>query len=182
MDYLLVNNISGRILSLAEYKGDGEQIVEVPDTDYILYYQANSTPDIIYKKYLDTETQTLVDKTEMSLAYSHPHQEKDFFSGIIFDGPQTVSRAPVESWDKDEVDLHAQYMIHNDYDEIVVPANTTITISNIPEDFDTMIYVNGALTPVTSSLNVNSAVNTVTIDSTKYFIKTIQIVEQNNGG
>lgn len=178
MNYLLANTVTGRILSLAEYEGKSEQIIEVPDTDLILYYQANSTPDIIFKKYLDTETQTLADKTEMSLAYSHPHQEKDFFSDMNFDGHHIVSRAPVESWDNNEVDLNAQYIIHNDYDEIVVPANTTITISNIPEDLDTIIYVNGLLTSASSSLDINSEVNTVMIDSPKYFIKTIQIVEE----
>jgi hypothetical protein len=65
-------------------------------------------------------------------------------------------------------------VILNDYDLITVPANTVVTISDIPNDGDTYILVNEQPVDYTDTLTLTITQQTVVdIDSPKYYDKII---------
>jgi hypothetical protein len=180
MNYFSANTVSGRIQWWMEGLDDSN-IHEYGDRYhsnnevYICRVESGTvlTPS---QKWWNHEAGTSVDKTEISLTYSHAAVEQDFFSDYacptIEDpldptSPVTIGRVD----DPDEPTL----VLFNDVDVITVVANTSVTISSIPNDGDTDIIVNGQTVDFAESITVIAPTN-VEIDSPKYFRKIIEVI------
>ena len=65
--------------------------------------------------------------------------------------------------------------LFNDVDVITVAANTSVTISSIPNDGDTYIIVNGQSIDFAETVTVQSPTN-VEIDSPRFYRKVIEVI------
>jgi hypothetical protein len=175
--YFVANTQSGRIDSALEGMNDDNieafgdwsiantnfHVVRIPDGNEL----TNET------KWWDFSANTIMDKTEVSLTYSHTAVDKDFFSNTEIAGiadpetglPVTIGRADAE----DEPTL----VLFNDFSEITVPANTSVTISDIPTD-DSYIWVNNELVNTTETITVTCPA-IVEIDAPQHYRKDIEI-------
>lgn len=178
--YFVANTISCRIDSALEGITDDTietfgdwnisntnfRVVRIPDGDDL----TNET------KWWDFTANTVMDRTEVSLTYSHPHTEADFFSNTTVEGiidPETGMPSVIGRVDApDEPTL----VLFNDYDIISTPANTLVTISDIPTD-DTYIWVNGQLVVTESTISVTCP-GAIEIDSPKHYRKDIELKVQ----
>lgn len=180
MNYFSANTVSGRIQWRMEGLDDSN-IHEYGDRYhsnneiYICRVESGTvlTP---HTKWWNHEANTSVNKTEISLSYSHDAVEQDFFSDYacpnITDpldpsSPVTIGRTD----DPNEETL----VLFNDIDVITVAANTSVTISSIPNDGDTYIIVNGQPIDFAETITVQSPTN-VEIDSPRFYRKVIEVI------
>lgn len=192
MSFIVADTVSGRIVSMVEGVDATANVqmveCEVSNTSLHVCYCPEADPSYVFSKWWNHENHAPVDKIEMSVTFSHPHVEKDFFGGTTIPGiinpetqqPVVISRqmAGPSDWEGDEAEAATSYLRFNDFDEIVVSSNTVVTISDIPNDYDTKITLNGFDIEPSTSINVSGPINVVQIDSPKYFIKTIEIREE----
>ena len=180
MNYFSANTVSGRIQWRMEGLDDSN-IHEYGDRYhsnnevYICRVESGTvlTP---HTKWWNHEANTSVDKTEISLSYSHTAVEQDFFSNYacpnITDPLDPSSAVTIgRTDDPDEETL----VLFNDVDVITVAANTSVTISSIPNDGDTYIIVNGQSIDFAETVTVQSPTN-VEIDSPRFYRKVIEVI------
>lgn len=175
--YFAANTQSGRILSQIE--GLTDDTVEsfgnldIANTDLRVVRISDGNELTNETKWWDFTANTVMERTEVALTYSHTHTEADFFSNTEIAGvtdpetglPPTVGR-------EDAVD-EPTLVLFNDYDIISVPANTSVTISDIPTN-DTYIWVNNDLVNTTETITVTCPA-VVEIDTPQNYRKDIEI-------
>jgi len=180
MNYFSANTASGRIQWWIEGLDDSN-IHEYGDryhSNNEVYICRIETGTVLtpHNKWWNHEANTAVDKTEISLTYSHTAVEEDFFSDYacpnIEDPLDPTSPVTISRTDLVEEET---LVLFNDVDVITVAANTSVTISSIPTDGDTNIIVNGQAEDFAESITVTAPAN-VEIDSPKYFRKMIEVI------
>ena len=180
MNYFSANTVSGRIHWWMEGLDDSNIHEYGPryhsnNEIYICRIESGTalTP---HSKWWNHEANTAVDKTEVSLTYSHIAIEQDFFSDYecpnITDPLDPSSPVTIGRGDLPEEET---LVVFNDVDVITVAANTSVTISSIPNDGDTNIEVNGQSIDFAESITV-IAPSIVEINSPKYFRKLIEVI------
>mgnify|MGYP001580086868 CR=1 FL=1 len=176
MKYFAANTQSGRIIAPLEGDDDANEIE--------LGYTANNGITVVYvengefttpeSKWYDTSSNTAIDKTQVALTYSHPHTEMDFFSEVEIPGITDPETGDVVTISRGDIPEEETLVVLNDYDLITVPANTVVTISDIPNDGDTYIFVDEQPVDYTDTLTLTITQQTlVDIDSPKYYDKII---------
>ena len=89
--YYVANTVSGRIIAEAEGITD-ETIVEFGDRDiantdlYCCDFDDGDRLDTQDRKWFDATANTVVEKTDISLTYSHPAVSEDFFAQTVVPG------------------------------------------------------------------------------------------------
>ena len=177
MQYFSANTSSGRIHCHFENLTDDNIETfgdwNIANTEFHVVRVADGDELTNETKWWDFAANTVMDKTEISLTYSHPHTEADFFSNRTFPDiidpesglPATIGRVDVPE--------ETTQVVFNDYDIIETAANTSVTISDIPTD-DTYIWVNCQSVNTAPSITVTCP-SVVEIDSPKYYRKDIDI-------
>lgn len=177
MQYFSANTISGRIQynleNLTDDNIDSFGDWAIANTDFYVVRVADGDELTNATKWWDFSANTVMDKTEISLTYSHSHTEADFFSNTTFADiidpesglPATIGRVDVPE--------ETTQVVFNDYDIIETAANTSVTISDIPTE-DTYIWVNAQVVNTASSITVTCP-SVVEIDTPKYYRKDIDI-------
>ncbi len=177
MQYFSANTISGRIQynleNLTDDNIDSFGDLAIANTDFYVVRVADGDELTNATKWWDFSANTVMDKTEISLTYSHSHTEADFFSNTTFADiidpesglPATIGRVDVPE--------ETTQVVFNDYDIIETAANTSVTISDIPTE-DTYIWVNAQVVNTASSITVTCP-SVVEIDTPKYYRKDIDI-------
>lgn len=175
--YFAANTQSGRILSQIEGLTDDTvesfgdldiantdiRVVRIPDGNEL----TNET------MWWDFSANTVMDKTEVTLNYSHTAVDKDFFNEqSITDIIDPETNAPV-TFGRADAEDEPTLVLFNDYSEITVPANTSVTISDIPTD-DSYIWVNNELINTTETITVTCPA-VVEIDAPQHYRKDIEV-------
>ncbi len=177
--YYVANTVSGRIIAEAEGMTD-ENIVDfgnrdIANTDlFVCDFDDGENLDTQDTKWYDHTANTVVEKTELSLTYSHPAVTKEFFAQTVVPGivdPITGEAVTIGRVDYPD---EPNKVLLNDNDTITVPIGTVVTISNIPENTDTYIHVNSQKVAHTTSLDVTCPA-TVGIDSPKFYPLIIEV-------
>lgn len=178
MDYFIANTVSGRIFSHLE-GDDADNAVELGFTannGLTVVYVENGNVTIPESKWYDNSSNTVIDKTQISLTYSHSHTEMDFFSEVEVSGITDPETGDVVTIGRGDIPEEPNMVLLNDYDLITVPANTVVTISDIPNDGDTYIMVNNEPINYTDTLSLTITQQTIVdIDSPKYYDKVIEL-------
>lgn len=175
--YFAANTQSGRILSQIEGLTDDTiesfgdldiantdlRVVRIPDGNEL----TNET------KWWDFTANTVMERTEVALTYSHPHTESDFFSNTEVASITDPDSGLPASIGREDAQDEPTLVLFNDYDIISVPANTSVTISDIPTN-DTYIWVNNDLVNTTGIITVTCPA-LVEIDTPQNYRKDIEI-------
>jgi len=181
MNYFIANTISGRIVAHLE-GDDANNAIELGFTannGLTVVYVENGNVTVPESKWYDVSSNTVYDKTQVALTYSHTHTEMDFFSEVEVPGIVDPESGQTVTIGRGDLPEEENLVILNDYDLINVPANTVVTISDIPNDGDTYITINAQPINYANTLSLTVNQNTIVgIDSPKYFDKIIELKVQ----
>ena len=177
--YYVANTVSGRIFAEAEgmtdetIEGFGNRDIANSDL-YVCDFDDGDRLDTQDRKWFDATANTVVEKTDISLTYSHPATAQEFFAQETVPGivdPSTGEAPTIGKGDMPEV---PNLVLLNDHDIITVAVDTVVTISDIPDDADTYIHINSQQVAHTTSLEVTCPAM-VRIDSPKFYPLIIEV-------
>ena len=177
--YFVANTVSGRIFAEAEgmtddtIEGFGNRDIANSDL-YVCDFDDGDRLDTQDRKWFDTTANTVVEKTDISLTYSHPAVSEDFFAQTVVPGITDPITGEAVTIGRGDILEEANKVLLNDHDIITVPTGTVVTISGIPDDGDTYIHVNSLPVAHTTSLEVTCPA-TVGIDSVKFYPLIIEV-------
>lgn len=177
--YYVANTVSGRIFAEAEGMTDdtignfGDR--DIANTDlFICDFDDGDRLDTQDRFWWNHTANTVVEKTEISLTYSHSAVSEEFFAQT--EVPGVVDPVTGEAVTIGRVDIPEEpnKVFLNDHDIITVPSGTVVTISGIPDDGDTYIHVNCLPVAHTTSLEVTCP-TVVGIDSPKFYPLIVEV-------
>ena len=177
--YYVANTVSGRIFAEAEGMTDdtignfGDR--DIANTDlYVCDFDDGDNLNTQDTKWWNHTANTVVEKTDIALTYSHPAVSQEFFAQQTVPGivdPITGEAVTIGRVDNPD---EANLVLLNDHDIITVSTGTVVTISGIPDDGDTYIHVNSLPVAHTTSLEVTCPA-IVGIDSPKFYPLIIEV-------